>query len=209
MTRRERRFGGRLAIAAGILFVHGVLLIVLISTRPPQRRDAVSDRVMMLVQRPAVHPARLAPSPPPADPVTIIATAPTIALTPAVRVSGASMPIGSSGVSCAIERAVADAIANDAHARAALNALGPVRAATGAVMVWNGGWIVPPERDDAAKIAILHPIMLAAIAGATADCRSTELYGPRLIAVSGLARPVLLAIGSGRWRWRDLESTAG
>ncbi len=195
--------GGRRRLVLGglIALLHGLAVALLLLSMPPQRHDVVLERVLTLVSRPASPvPVFQPPAPPPTRDLVILNNAPPeIAI--AQTVSSTSAFDVQSGGDCAIERSVAEALARDPAAVAALAMLGPVRADTGVVMLWNGEWAVPADPADAARLAVLRPIMDEAIARCPVYCREAELVGPRLIAVSGQSRATLLAVGSGRWRW--------
>lgn len=206
----------RILLAVAIGVIHAAALIVLFTAAPPRKPDPVLDRVIALVTHPAPAPKPEPPTPPtPPRPVPVpaIVAAPTITIAPDIAAPALAMS-GSPGEGCAIERGIADALAVDSVARAALAAIGPARAETGAINLWNGIWVTPPDTDtdtdtaDASRLATLRPTVRAAIAAAAPECGAVEQIGPRLIAVPGQARPTLLVIGSGRWRWRDLLQDA-
>ncbi len=200
----------RILLAVAIGVIHAAALIVLFTAAPPRKPDPVLDRVIALVTHPAPAPKPEPPTPPtPPKPVPVpaIVAAPTITIAPDIAAPALAMS-GSPGEGCAIERGIADALGTDPSARAALTAIGPARAETGAINLWNGIWVTPPDLAEAARLATLRPAVRAAIAAAAPECGAVEQIGPRLIAVPGQARPTLLVIGSGRWRWHDLLQDA-
>jgi len=194
----------RAGLLATILLAHAALLALLL--HPVPHRDPVLERVMTLVamSAPVARPA-LPPPPSPPDPVRVEALAPEIASPASEAASATAIAAGLLSQGCSVETLVADALAADPAATIDAAALGPsTRAATGAVMLWNGAWARTDDPDDEARLARLRPIVAAAVARAPASCRAAAVAGPRLIPVHGDGAITLLAIGSGRWRWDDL-----
>ncbi len=191
----------RIALAAVIALGHVVALAVLLD--PAKRGVPVPEPALTLVSLPAEPVRPQPPLPPPHDPVRIDASAPAIDMRVDTATAVPYLPTGD----CEIEAAVAEALAHDTGAIAAIGALGPgSRAATGAVMLWNGAWAHAADAGDSARLATLGPVIVAAIRAAPIACQQAERIGPRLIAVAEKGRTTLFAIGSGRWRWRDLLS---
>lgn len=203
---RARPEPKRAALALAIASLHGLALILLFTSPKPPHHDAVLERVMTIVARPAAA-VRAVPQPPspsvPLDRVEVTVAPPTITIASDAAPSSITGQ-RSTDEDCDIERGVADTLARDPAARAAFAAIGPARAETGAVNLWNGDWVTPPDPDDAARLSALRPGVRTAVAAATRACADTEQVGPRLIPIAGQVRPTLLVIGSGRWRWHDL-----
>ena len=78
------------------------------------------------------------------------------------------------------------------------------RSVANAVMLWDGQW---PDESQAGGKALLRALLVKAVSGARADCLIAENRGPVLFFVPENNRTVVLAVGSGVWRWGDLLET--
>jgi hypothetical protein len=83
------------------------------------------------------------------------------------------------------------------------------RSVANAIMVWKVGWLAEDRQLDATAVAVIREVVAETIAAATTECRLQPQAGPRLLLLSGTGDTVVLAVGSGRWRWQDLLDTAG
>ena len=61
---------------------------------------------------------------------------------------------------------------------------------------------------DATAIAMIRDVVAGTVAVASPECRLQPQAGPRLLMLSGPGDTVVLAVGSGVWRWQDLLDTA-
>lgn len=145
----------------------------------------MTARSIPVPQRPVMTP------PPPRTPLAIALAAPEFEVAdPSVKAD----------VPCALTDTVAMALGHDSNALTALVAetVDPRRA----VMLWDGGWQGRAESDPVrhAIIAVLHK--------ASARCLDEAQVGPRLgiVALNGIS--IAIAVGSGTWTWRNLQ-TAG
>ena len=206
----------RIVLLAAIIAVH-VLIIVWLMSQPPAERKSEAhgetlitissssgDRAATEPQKPAERPrvAVRAPLPPPLIPMpSLSAAAPDIA--GAAGVQGGGSP-------CQLAADAALAIQHDPVAMAELAALPPgVRSEADAVMVWNGVWF---DQAPAAAVSVgavapkgrLHLAIEEIVAAAPAQCRDEAMVGPVFVPVPEGERSIMLAIGSGMWRWSDL-----
>lgn len=151
--------------------------------------------------RTAVRPPPIeVPSPPP--PV-----AEPLAALPVAAVE--SMPLAMTEGGCDLTDTVQSALRSSESARAALAAL-PARARSvaNAIMLWDGQWIDPASAADRRALVPVQDVVRATVRAASADCRTQLQAGPRLIVMPG-PPDVVLALGSGRWRWDDLDRDEG
>lgn len=99
---------------------------------------------------------------------------------------------------CSVIEALQTALASDQAVVKSLAALpASLRSTTNAVTVWNDRWTA---RDD----DVVRAAVTAGLKAMPAPCRAAVVTGPRLLIVAAGARPVVLAFGSGNWRWGDL-----
>ncbi len=77
-----------------------------------------------------------------------------------------------------------------------------------AIMIWKAAWLDEDRQLDATAVAMIRDVVAETIAAATPECRMQPQIGPRLLLLSGTADTVVLAVGSGEWRWQDLLDTA-
>ncbi len=82
------------------------------------------------------------------------------------------------------------------------------RSVANAIMVWKVAWLVDDQRLDATAVAAIQSVVAETVAAATPECRLQPQAGPRLLLLSGTGDTVVLAVGSGQWRWQDVLDTA-
>jgi hypothetical protein len=82
------------------------------------------------------------------------------------------------------------------------------RSVANAIMVWKVAWLAEDGELDTAAVAMIRDVVAGTIAAATPECRLQPQIGPRLLLLSGTGDTVVLAVGSGAWRWQDLLETA-
>ena len=75
-------------------------------------------------------------------------------------------------------------------------------------MVWKVAWLGENDALDTTAVALIRDVVAGTIAAATPECRLQPQVGPRLLLLSGTSETVVLAVGSGEWRWQDLLETA-
>ncbi len=193
-------------VLAPIFAAHAALLLWIAADRvdaTPPRTDSALAVFDVLPTPPAPLPSM--PTEPVAVPVPAIILPPPIAppimplpvALPALTTTELPAPVAGG---CDLTDTVQAALRADPAARAALASLPPrARSVANAVMLWDGRWIGSGD-----EFGPIRTIVLAALRSASADCRAATQAGPRLIVVAG--RPdFVLAVGSGRWRWGDLD----
>ena len=144
-----------------------------------------------------------------ASPISL-PSASTIAAAAAKSAKGAV-----AGSGCSIAGKVGDAITHNPAALEQLAALPPeMRSVANAVFVWNGEWLIgpraSPNSDSTGTVTIDNPLQKtieSAVASAATECRAAQMSGPAFIAVQEDTRSTMLVIGSGVWRWDQLQPT--
>lgn len=172
---------------AAIVLLHVVGLAAIIAGRPVM---ANTEHAAITVHE--VPVARL----PDVAPAVTLAAIPVDLVAPPIEIADAA-PTGTGA--CAIADELQSALASDLAVKVALAAV-PLdrRSMANAVMVWNGGWA-----DAAASVR--HAVV-AQLQISPASCREIAVTGPRLLIIPTGNQPVVLAFGSGRWKWADLLS---
>ena len=205
----------RIVLLAAIIAVHCLIIALLISQSPAERKSeangetlitissASGDRAATEAQKPELPRAAVrAPLPPPLIPMpSLSAEAPE---------TGGAAGVQGGGSACQLTADAALAIQQDPMAMAELAALPPgVRSEADAVMVWSGVWF---DQAPAAVVSIgagtpaggLHLAIERIVAAAPAQCRDEDIVGPVFIPIPEGERTIMLAIGSGVWRWSAL-----
>ena len=132
---------------------------------------------------------------------------PTInALLVALREQSAS---AATGGACDLTAPVQAALQSSDAVRASLPLIPPdKRSVANAIMLWKVAWLAEDQQLDATAIAAIQAVVTETIAAATPECRLQPQAGPRLLLLPGAGDTVVLAVGSGQWRWQDLLDTA-
>ena len=113
------------------------------------------------------------------------------------------------GGTCDLTAPVQAALQSSEAVRASLPLIpADKRSVANAVMVWKVSWLAEDQQLDATAIAAIRDVVAETIADATPECRLQPQAGPRLLLLSGPGDTVVLAVGSGQWRWQDLLDTA-
>jgi hypothetical protein len=151
-------------------------------------------------------PGLPAPEPEPSSPGSIKAPTPEPADTPPT----AQHPEGD--VTEGVENADCQVVA-DLEGRLALDPRVPpalarvpasARSVANALMVWDGRWASAGSLGGEAALAPLRDAIQAGIRLSPGRCLTEPVSGPRLIALPEGSGRVMLAIGSGAWRWAAL-----
>ena len=82
------------------------------------------------------------------------------------------------------------------------------RSVANAIMVWNTEWIVLDHRLDFEALDAIRDVVAGTVAAASETCRLQGQNGPRLMIIPIADTSIVLAIGSGQWRWQDVLQTA-
>lgn len=117
----------------------------------------------------------------------------------------AARPAGGRG--CSIETLVEEVLRSDADVQTSL-ALVPREAlsVSHAVQLWDGEWtpILTIQGEDVSQS--IRSAVGTAVEAAPARCRNHPVQGPRFFIVPAADGSVtVLVMGSGNWRWRDLQ----
>ncbi len=113
------------------------------------------------------------------------------------------------GGTCDLTAPVQAALQSSEAVRASLPLIPPdKRSVANAVMIWKFSWLVEDQQFDATAIAAIRDVVAETVADATPECRLQPQTGPRLLLLPGVGDTVVLAVGSGEWRWQDLLDTA-
>ena len=148
----------------------------------------------------------------PTPPQLVVVPPPKILLPVANQIAVALLDQADSaanGGTCDLTAPVQAALQSSEAVRASLPLIPPdKRSVANAVMVWKVSWLAEDQQLDATAIAAIRDVVAETIADATPECRLQPQAGPRLLLLSGPGDTVVLAVGSGQWRWQDLLDTA-
>lgn len=161
------------------------------------------------------QPPTPAPSEPVSDSLDVLATVQRLvgAQTASAPSQAAEGPPGDGGGSVcdAVAGGVLAAIQTDEKALGALSRL-PTDALSvaGALQLWDGAaWAEETALGGKGVTLPIREAAVRALAGAPAECLDAPVIGPRFLIVEPDKRAVVLVLGSGVWRWRDLILQAG
>ena len=154
----------------------------------------------------------LAPTPPQAPNLAdLILAGPSLTAQPSpVRAQTASAPSPASPAagdrSCRILDALQTKLRSSAEVHLAVSAIPrQSRSVANAILLWNGEWIEPASVGGAASLAAIELQVDDVVAHASPECRQELQSGPRLLTLGDANDTLVLAFGSGRWRWEDLR----
>ena len=82
------------------------------------------------------------------------------------------------------------------------------RSVANALAIWNRVWVEPDRRFPEPALAAIRNTVRETVEGASDACRFQQLRGPRLLYLPIEGSTVVLAMGSGRWTWHDVATTA-
>lgn len=151
-------------------------------------------------------PASTAAAPPPPAPAAAPAVPPMAPLMGAPM--AASTAVGG-GKTCQIFEALQSVLQTSPAVRDALPRIPPqARSVANAVMLWDGRWQDEAGLGGPAAVEPVEQAVLATIAAASPACQAELVRGPRLIPVGDARNVMVLAFGSGEWRWGDLLANA-
>lgn len=80
------------------------------------------------------------------------------------------------------------------------------RSVANVVMLWDGRWIDPDRVGGPSAVASVRTAIAAGLQGASDACRAQVILGPVFLPIEGRSGTLVLALGSGAWRWADLLS---
>ncbi|MDV6331156.1 hypothetical protein [Asticcacaulis sp. 201] len=109
---------------------------------------------------------------------------------------------GAPGVPCDLTATLASIFAQSPEVRQGLEGVPTSqRSVANAVMLWDGHW---PETSLSGGQGLLRALLVKAVGHARPECLTQTNRGPVLFLVPEDQTTVVLAIGSGEWRWGDL-----
>ena len=204
---RARRSVTLAFVVAGHLLII-VLMLLVRAPADPQRDDGalqlfdVSDKSGAPASAAAPAPREAAAPEPKPSPVVL----PAPVLPPGGgALTGAATGPGALEGGCAIAATLGRAIESDPAALATLAALPPeARTSADAVLLWNGTWLQVPAPDGTDSIATLRSVVEQTYLTAAPECVESIVAGPQFIPVVMGDKTLMLVVGSGEWRWRDL-----
>jgi hypothetical protein len=133
--------------------------------------------------------------PPPVVPTTNDMPAPMIEQASALAKGG----------SCDLTGLVQTALQSNATVRDALPQIPrDKRSVANAIMLWKFSWLADEDNLGATTMMMIRDVIVDAVAAAPQPCREQSQSGPRLLILKGVDENVVLAVGSGQWRWQDL-----
>lgn len=221
------RQGFRLAAATLVVAVVHVALVALLCLTPPRDTHRTFDAgppslsISLVTGRDApaatpappaakVEPPRPAEAelPDGAGPQSDRAATPQLSQAETLALAAFHPDLGGGQApGCNLAHALADTFTGSPEVRQSLDEL-PVsqRSVANAVMLWDGQW---SQDSLSGGKALLRALLIKAVAGARPECLSAVNHGPVLFYVPDAAATVVIAVGSGDWRWGDLMAPAG
>jgi hypothetical protein len=208
----------RVASAIATVAVHVALFAILLI---PNRAEPQSVRTSLslfdvnaISTDPKPEPAK-APQPKPVKPTPpqpVVVPPPEIVV-PNVNTLLVAMldqtESAKNGGACDLTAPVQAALQSSDAVRASLPLIPPdKRSVANAIMVWKLAWLAEDQQLGGAAITAIRDVIAETIAAATPECRLQPQAGPRLLLLAGTGDTVVLAVGSGEWRWQDLLDTA-
>lgn len=109
---------------------------------------------------------------------------------------------GEPGAACNLAQDLAEAFAQSPEVQkgiAAIPASG--RSVANAVMLWDGHWA---EGTQSGGTALLRALLVKAVVSSRPECLLATNQGPVLFLIPDRQTTVVLAVGSGQWRWVDI-----
>ena len=152
--------------------------------------------------------AQAAPPPETRDIVIAIAAPDFVVTSDLQPVSLAAAP-GAGDARCELAADVQSALRQSPAVAAAVTQI-PVtaRSVSNALLLWDGQWAKPAAVGGAAALKPIQIVVQASIRAAPAACQRETITGPRLMLAPDVGAPaagaVVLAFGSGNWRWDQL-----
>lgn len=111
------------------------------------------------------------------------------------------------GVQCPLVGVVRDTLQQDEVVQFFLARIPPrSRSVANVVMLWDGRWIDADRVGGPSAVASVRTAIAAGLEGASDACRAQVILGPVFLPIEGRSGTLVLALGSGAWRWADLLS---
>ena len=113
------------------------------------------------------------------------------------------------GTGCDLTAPVQAALEESAEVQARLAHMPRAhRSVANAIMVWDTEWVTSNDKSDAQALEALRDTIAGTVAVASPACRLQVQAGPRLIILHAEPDNLVLALGSGTWRWQDVLQAA-
>lgn len=196
-------------VAASIIAGHLVVLLTVLMQ--PAAAARFEPPAMALVnfaepQTVAVALERPVAAAVPTDDVAV-PDAPVLVMAPApVDVAAVAAPVAGNA-DCAPAAALQTALAADAEVKLALSAVPATdRSVADAVVIWNTNW-TPLAGASNALLATVRDRITRTLRELPTACLAQIVNGPRLVLIEASAGMMVLAFGSGTWRWQDVADT--
>ena len=187
---------------------HLGLLVLLLRAPPAPSRPLLAPAMTVTTVLDVGVTAETGPPPETRD-IVIAVAAPDFAVAPdLLPVSLAAAP-GSANAGCELAADVQAALRQSpAVAAAVMHIPVTARSVSNALLLWDGQWAKPAALGGAAALKPIQTVVQASIRAAPADCQREIITGPRLMLAPDVGAPaagaVVLAFGSGNWRWDQL-----
>jgi len=173
----------------------GVVLSILQAPAGIARPAPIAVMIASAVPAPRIIPD--AAPPPPMTEITASVEAPAIETETAGDTSLAGP--------CELAADVQMALQTGADVSAAVARIpAAARSVSNSLLLWDGEWAAPASLGGAAALGPIRAIVQGRVRAASAACRQAPMTGPRLMVVPEATGAVVLAFGSGQWRWEEL-----
>ncbi len=207
----KRALGGTLAVHGGLLAL--LLMPSVEKARPAGSALAMFDVTGTIANEAPKPPKARQPTPvPPTPPQPVVAPPPILPLpTPNTIVVALleQADASASGGACDLTGPVQAALrTNDGVMRSLPHIPHNQRSVANAIMVWNARWVTPEPDPAPVAFEAIRDVVAGTVAAASEACRLQPQSGPRLIMLPGTTETIVLALGSGTWRWQDVLDTA-
>jgi hypothetical protein len=211
-------FDLRARMLAATIAIHAGLLAFLLSAHRETQSVAFSSPMSTIDLAAPPGPAQPAKPPqpkpvPPTPPQPVVVPPPVVPLPlpsdMAVALLDQSV-MQATGGACDLTAPVQEALRTSEAVQAALPMLPrPSRSVANAVMIWDANWVAFADAPDLSVRDTIRDAIAGTVAVASEECRLQMQGGPRLLILPlGDTQTIVLALGSGQWRWQDLLDTA-
>lgn len=191
------------------LVVHLALLALFLTREPRRSTPEPAGLALFDIASAATSPPTASEPRPdtPAEPMPVV---PAVISVAAPQIATATAPTATSAGACDLTAPVQAALRLNGEVRAALGRVPrETRSVANAMVIWNAGWLDPDQTLDAPARELIRASITTILASASESCRLQPQGGPRLLIVPGDGETIVLALGSGVWKWQDLLDTAG
>jgi hypothetical protein len=205
---RRKAFGATLAVHA--VFFALLLVPIAEKSRPTGNALALFD---VAGSSPTETPKPRQPKPVPPKPPQPVVVPPPVLPLPSPNATVVALleqaDAAASGGACDLTGPVQVALQNSEGVMKSLPYVPrDQRSVANAIMVWNAQWVTPDSNFQPAAFDAIRDVVAGTVAAASEECRLQPQGGPRLILLPGTSENIVLALGSGTWRWQDVLDTA-